>query len=156
MVDLLAKKQDLPAPVYEWARRFTQKPCTSSPHAVLESYRNAFETSAAMIYRINTFTLVAEVYDPLLHTKGRGVDAWSVIKATYTYTTDELVHRCIAGCPDELAWSTCVHKLLLESDNTPELCELSRNGKKGPCDDFGRIYLPCYGSHRFRRRISLR
>ncbi|KAH7065644.1 hypothetical protein BKA62DRAFT_779474 [Auriculariales sp. MPI-PUGE-AT-0066] len=97
-----------------WVSRFRPGHTSDRPALCIDSYRAALRESQTFLYAIDPRTFIAEIYDPITHKKGRGVDAWVVLQGEYNSLTGCTTFSCCKWCPDKARYQEpCLHELAL-------------------------------------------
>ncbi|KAH7100812.1 hypothetical protein BKA62DRAFT_600832, partial [Auriculariales sp. MPI-PUGE-AT-0066] len=120
-------------------------------------YRAALRDSETFVYYIDPRTAVAQIYDPITHDKGLGVDAWVVLQSVFSVNTGRTSFTCCKWCPDKARYNeACLHELALNANDSPTPDPVSQYDNPSavafrwtpPSDDAAGLIIFCVMSSR--------
>lgn len=125
--DLQAMRDALPPIGVEWVpRRYTPRASRRSPALLLPRYREAVDDRTLGFYQIDDRSWVAELANLHTFATTSGVYSWTLLRCEVD-AREQVTFDC-SPCPDNALHGTCVHKLVLESDDPPPFVEMSSQG----------------------------
>lgn len=118
--ELQEKLDALPPRGVEWVpRRYKPKASKRAPASLSTGYRQAVNDQTLGFYQIDDCSWVAELADLETFSTRSGVYSWTLLHSEVDKR--ERVSFSCEPCPDCALHGTCVHKLLLDSDDHPYL-----------------------------------
>lgn len=104
-------------------RRFRPAASAIPPATAYQRYREAVDAREVGFFQVDPRTWVAERHDVAIGDRLQGVDAWTVVQC-HVDLQQRLTYSC-SPCPDFVRHGTCVHVLVLSSNDPPPFCPFS-------------------------------